>query len=337
MFVFDAHAAVLRSVGARLCEYGKFWISGACRYPTDTAAVSKCPSGLHLIWVDSDTFVFKDIKTQSCSVAHDTYVYDKNNFSVFGGTGSLLSVGARLCDVGKYWVNGACRYPTDKVAVSECPSGSHLIWADSDTFTFKRLATSECYLTHSPYEQDKDIFSVFGGHGLLQTFGTSLKSLDKMRTTKCSGAESGYYRVLADNNTSLIYPDGSDCPTDTSDYIVMNNCQNIDTESTDSDDKMSILHSDNGMCAMICQSGYGIDINGECSQYCYTDDVQRKLHIVHSDKHMRIPMWADALTSPAIHIKFSNNDVCHIGLASGQTSSNALKVRYDQKIYHSTN
>ena len=337
LFVCNAAgAATLLSIGARLCEYGKYYINGACRKMTDSAALSRCSTDSHIVTVDSDTFVFKDVSTSACGVAYDYYTYDKAVFSAFGGTGTLLSIGARLCESGKYWVNGACRYPTDKMAVSACTSGSHLIWADSDTFTFKNLSTDACYATHSPYQHNQDIFMVFGGHGLLQTFGVSMRSLDKMRTTKCSGAPDAYYRFLADDNTSLIYPDGSSCPTDTSEYIVMNNCQNIDTQSTDTENKISILHPDNNMCAMICDAGSGIDINGDCTAYCYTDDVQRKIHVLHDDTHTRIPLWAKKLTTPALHIRFSDNTVCHGNLVPGHTSESSLKVRYEQQTYHTT-
>ena len=333
----NVNAATLLSVGARLCEAGKYWVNGACRNLTDAAALSKCPSGSHLIWADSNTFVFKDISSSSCSTSYNTYLYNKDKFSVFGGTGSLLSVGARLCEAGKYWVNGACRYPTDKVSVSECPSGSHLIWADSDTFAFKNLRTSECYATHSGYSYNKDSFYAFGGHGLLQTFGTSLRSLEKMRTTKCTGASDSYYRVLADTNETIVYPKDSECPGETSEFVVMNNCQNIDTESVEADVELSVLHPGNNLCAVLCESGYGLDVFGKCSPYCLVNKEYKKMHIVNDGRHIRIPLWKEALTTPALHVKLPSNNICHISLDSGAGTVNTLKVRYNNKTYHSIN
>ena len=337
MFVFNANAATLLSVGARLCEYGKYYIKGACRYPTDTAALSRCPSGLHIITADSDTFVFKDVSTSVCDVRYDYYAYDKSIYSAFGGTGSLLSVGTRLCEYGKYYVKGACRYPTDATALSECDTGSHLIWVDNDTFTFKKLATGECYMTHSPYQHNKDIFMAFGGHGLLQTLGIPMRTLSNMRSRECTGAPDGYYRFLSADNESLIYADGDDCPTDTSGFIVMNNCQNIDTKSTDSESKISILYPDNNMCAVLCDAGSGIDVNGECTPFCYTDKIQRKIHVLYEGLTKRIPLWSKKVTTPALNVLLSDNTECYMSLIPGHSSESTLKVQYQNTRYHSEN
>lgn len=166
-------------------------------------------------------------------------------------------------------------------------------------------------------------FSAIGG-----PFGTYAA----MRDNDCLGTMDGFYSIDMNKFARLT---NYQCPTSMSKYDILNDCQNIDMTITDASDTRSPLHPDNYICGVLCDTGLVYTGTGACSSYCVFNDNIQQIHIAHDDTHIQIPLYNDALTTPAIHIQLDSDTVCHMNLST-ETASDVLKVNYKNKIYYST-
>ncbi len=83
-------------------------------------------------------------------------------------------------------------------------------------------------------------------------------------------------------------------------------------------------------CPWVCNSGLGRTAADTCAPLCGAG-----ITTLNTSTGVRVPLFAVANTSPAIHIK-NKNGICHADLIQG-TSENAIHIRYNGITYHTTN
>ena len=162
--------------------------------------------------------------------------------------------------------------------------------------------------------------------------GSSVNTYMTMRDNDCLGTMNGYYAIDMNKFAKI---DDYKCSGTMTPYKILNDCQNIDMSVMDASDVRSPLHPDNYMCAVLCDAGFVYTGSGACSQYCNVDGTIRRFHAQYGDTHIEIPLYSDALTTPAIHIRFSDKQVCHMNLTT-EKQTDALNVLYQNTLYYST-
>ena len=148
----------------------------------------------------------------------------------------------------------------------------------------------------------------------------------------CLGTMDGYYTMNMSQYSKLV---DSQCADGSSEYEILNDCQNIDMSIADASDTRSPLHPDNMMCAVLCNSGSVYSSTGACLEYCHVNGQQKRFHILRDGTHIEFPLWADALTTPAVHIQFEDKTVCHLNLTT-DVKKDALGIKYQDTVYYST-
>ena len=148
----------------------------------------------------------------------------------------------------------------------------------------------------------------------------------------CLGTMDGYYTMNMSQYSKLV---DSKCADGSSEYEILNDCQNIDMSIADASDTRSPLHPDNMMCAVLCNSGSVYSSTGACLEYCHVNGQQKRFHIMRDGTHIEFPLWADALTTPAVHIQFEDKTVCHLNLTT-DVKKDALGIKYQDTVYYST-
>ena len=166
-------------------------------------------------------------------------------------------------------------------------------------------------------------FSAIGG-----PFGTYAS----MRDNDCLGTMDGYYAIDMNKYAKLS---NYKCSGTMTPYEILNDCQNIDMSIADASDTRSPLHPDNYMCGVLCDTGLVYTGTGACSQHCITDGTVRYLHVLRDGTHIKMPLYTDALTTPALHIQLGADTVCHVNLST-ESAPNVINVNYKGKRYYST-
>ena len=164
------------------------------------------------------------------------------------------------------------------------------------------------------------------------TIPSSVNNYKKMLDQDCLGTKDGYYKITMNRFSK---PTDSQCADGTIPYEILNDCQHIDMSVQDETDIRSPLHPDNYMCAVLCDSGFEYSNIGKCLEYCKLDGEVKHFHIQHGDTHIAIPLWKNSYTTPALHIRFSNKQVCHMNLTT-EKKSNTLNVLYQDTVYYGT-
>ena len=159
-----------------------------------------------------------------------------------------------------------------------------------------------------------------------------LNNQAKKLAQDCLGTMDGYYTIAISQYSK---PVDSQCADGSITREILNDCQHIDMSVMDSADIRSPLHPDNIMCAVLCDYGYEYTNTGACLEYCRVDNDIKRLHILRDGERIDLPLWADVHTTPALHIKLSDKQVCHLNLAPG-TAKDTLCIRYQDAVYHST-
>lgn len=154
----------------------------------------------------------------------------------------------------------------------------------------------------------------------------------KMLEQDCLGTMDGYYKITMNR---FAKPTDSQCSEGSIPYHVLNDCQNIDMSVLDSSDIRSPLHPDNYMCAILCNYGFAYSNTGACMEYCKLDGEIKRLRIINDDMNITIPLWKNSYTTPALHIRFSDKQVCHMNLTT-EKQTDALNVLYQNTLYYST-
>ena len=164
------------------------------------------------------------------------------------------------------------------------------------------------------------------------TIPSSVNNYKKMLDQDCLGTKDGYYKITMNRFSK---PTDSQCADGTIPYEILNDCQHIDMSEQDETDIRSPLHPDNYMCAVLCDSGFEYSNIGKCLEYCKLDGEVKRFHIQHGDTHIAIPLWKNSYTTPGVHIRFSNKQVCHMNLTT-EKKSNTLNVLYQDTVYYGT-
>ena len=159
-----------------------------------------------------------------------------------------------------------------------------------------------------------------------------LNNQAKKLAQDCLGTMDGYYTMNMSQYSKLV---DSKCADGSSEYEILNDCQNIDMSIADASDTRSPLHPDNMMCAVLCNSGSVYSSTGACLEYCHVNGQQKRFHIMRDGTHIEFPLWADALTTPAVHIQFEDKTVCHLNLTT-DVKKDALGIKYQDTVYYST-
>ncbi len=160
----------------------------------------------------------------------------------------------------------------------------------------------------------------------------TIQNYANMLNKDCLGTMDGYYTIAISQYSK---PLDSQCADGSITRAILNDCQHIDMSVMDSADIRSPLHPDNYMCAVLCDYGYEYSNTGACLKYCSVDGNIKRLHILRDGERIDLPLWADVHTTPALHIKLSDKQVCHLNLAPG-TAKDTLCIRYQDAVYHST-
>ena len=182
------------------------------------------------------------------------------------------------------------------------------------------IYTSDELDNHYPFE--------IGFSNVPYTVQNYANMLDK----DCLGTMDGYYTI---SMSQYSKPVDSQCADGSITHEILNDCQHIDMSITDASDIRSPLHPDNMMCAVLCDYGFEYSNTGICMEYCRQGDVIKRLHILRDGEQIDFTLWAKAHTTPALHIKLSEKQVCHLNLAPGK-QKDALHIRYQDTDYHST-
>lgn len=89
---------------------------------------------------------------------------------------------------------------------------------------------------------------------------------------------------------------------------------------------------DNPICLWKCDDGFGRTENDTCLPLCTAGITQ-----LHTGTGLVFNIYANKQTSPAIHLKPDDSDtVCYVNLTSG-AGNNAINIRYNDTVYHTTN
>ncbi len=81
-------------------------------------------------------------------------------------------------------------------------------------------------------------------------------------------------------------------------------------------------------CPWACNSGYGQNYANNCVALCAAG-----FGTLRTSTGVSVPLYASAVTSPAIHIKAANGTMCYGNLQSG-SASGAINVKHNDITYH---
>ena len=162
--------------------------------------------------------------------------------------------------------------------------------------------------------------------------GAPMTTYTTMRDNDCLGTMDGYYAVSMNKFAKLS---NYKCTGTMTPYEILNDCQHIDMSITDATDTRSPLHPDNFMCGVLCDTGMVYTGTGACSQYCTFNGKVQRLHILRDGEQIDFPLYTDALTTPAVHIRFSDENTCHLNLST-ESATDVLNINYKGKRYYST-
>ena len=159
----------------------------------------------------------------------------------------------------------------------------------------------------------------------------------KMKENDCIGTMDGYYVTGIEGYSRM---QNAECAQNTEPYVIPNDCQYIDMALNDSSSIHSPLHSENWMCAVLCDTGYVYTGTGACSQYCVTDDKTRRLHVSGAGHNFSVPLYTDKLTQPAMHFKIyekssGEHKMCYMNMLPRQ-GKDKLAVQYYDTVYYSS-
>ena len=182
------------------------------------------------------------------------------------------------------------------------------------------IYTSDELDNHYPFE--------IGFSNVPYTVQNYANMLDK----DCLGTMDGYYTI---SMSQYSKPVDSQCADGSITHEILNDCQHIDMSITDASDIRSPLHPDNFMCGVLCDTGMVYTGTGACSQYCTFNGKVQRLHILRDGEQIDFPLYTDALTTPAVHIRFSDENTCHLNLST-ESATDVLNINYKGKRYYST-
>ena len=291
------------------------------------------------------------------------YIFFCCMFVCAANADDFSAIGAPICGYGKYRQNAKC-YTYDDVNDSICQGRSVSGAACLNVFVNTSSDIDGLY----PFDAGFSVFGyatnfessvneACGGNGVIGTscldqfmdtaaqidgwypftagfsaMGASVSAYSNMRNNDCLGTMDGYYSVEMTKFAKLT---NYQCSGTMSKYEILNDCQNIDMTISDASDTRSPLHPDNYMCGVLCDAGLVYTATGTCSSYCVLNDDTQQLHIMYDDKHVEIPLYTDALTTPAIHLQMSDDMVCHVNLST-KITPDTIRVKYKDKIYYGT-
>ena len=228
---------------------------------------------------------------------------------------SFSAVGAPVCGYGMYRQNGTC-YDYDD---------------ENDTICQGRNISGTSCLNQF-VNTSSEIDGLYPFDAGFSAIGAPMTTYTTMRDNDCLGTMDGYYAVSMNKFAKLS---NYKCTGTMTPYEILNDCQNIDMSITDATDTRSPLHPDNFMCGVLCDAGFIYTATGACSQYCTFNGKVQRLHILRDGEQIDFPLYTDALTTPAVHIRFSDENTCHLNLST-ESATDVLNINYKGKRYYST-
>ena len=278
------------------------------------------------------------------------------------------AIGAPICGYGQYRIGNECySYGSDNYG--ECDGDSVDGAACLNAFTESAIAVPDWYPFSGGYENLGAPFNVetesdiaCGGDGVygaacmhafvessatvstwypfiggFDDLGAPGDAFIKMKENDCIGTMDGYYVTGIEGYSRM---QNAECAQNTEPYVIPNDCQYIDMALNDSSSIHSPLHSENWMCAVLCDTGYVYTGTGACSQYCVTDDKTRRLHVSGAGHNFSVPLYTDKLTQPAMHFKIyekssGEHKMCYMNMLPRQ-GKDKLAVQYYDTVYYSS-
>lgn len=281
----------------------------------------------------------------------------------------FYSFGAPLCGYGQYRYNSQCydiavdnpdaQCMGQTISGTSCLNAVEIVVAreNPEIYPFEAGFSAVGYAT----DTESTVASACGGNGVTGTtclnivtqvaanelpalypfdagfsaVGYAITNYATAQTNDCLGTMTDYY---AFETSAFSKMTNASCASTATRYDIPNDCQYIDTTSTDASDIRSGANPDNWMCGVLCDTGYVYTGTGACSQYCNTDGQNRRLHIMRDGEHFSYPLYTDALTTPAIHLSIPSADglqstTCHVNLLPDR-APNSVVVKYQNKEYH---
>lgn len=167
--------------------------------------------------------------------------------------------------------------------------------------------------------------------------GAPSDTFTKMREKDCLGTMDGFYETGIDWYSSMK---NAACPSGTTNYVIPNDCQYIDTSSTDTTDVHSGAFPENWLCGVLCDTGLHYSGTGACSAFCETDDKVRRFYVRGGKYDFSVPLYVDKLTTPAVNLSIyekstGQRKMCYMNLLPHKGEQNMV-VKHKETVLYSS-
>lgn len=168
---------------------------------------------------------------------------------------------------------------------------------------------------YSVLEIPNDIYPVYNGF----TMGAQVTLCNNgylANGSSCTSYTTGdcptNYQDLSINVNTITKLSNGVCNTGYSKYTINQQCNNNTTDS---------------ICAILCSGGLEYTDVGTCASICPGEHTTLR-----TSTGLVLPMWSEKQITPSLNVQIGEN-VCYVNLVSGQ-KSDAINIKYDNKIYH---
>ena len=327
-------AAYYAAIGAPICGYGMYRIGDTCYKYTD----------------QNDTMCDSDYVTgAACLAAFVESSGEFENLSPFAG--GYTDVGApfnietyadRVC--GGAGVSGAACLAAFVESSGEFITLSPFVGGFGDIgapFQIETYADKVCggegvsgaACLYAFVESSGEIEDWFPFSAGLGDIGSPSDIFTRMKENDCIGTMDGYYTTGIDWFSAR---ENFECPPDSTDFTIANDCQYINMSNRDPNNVHSPLNPENWLCAVLCDTGKMYTSVEKCATPCAVGGKQHRLYV--GDGKYSVPLYMEKLTSPAMHFQFSNQNMCYMNLQPRVLGSSNTKVsvRYNDTTYYSS-
>lgn len=274
-----------------------------------TASAATCPSGFDDVSTNyATTFYAKD--NGVCPDGYETYTAPSTLSFSFGGM--ILPTEPTLCGADAHYVNGECvAYATEN-----CPSGFYKNPENGVTFYAKN--NNICPDGYEIYTHGDNLSFIFNGIiiGSEKTLCASGHYVDGVCSSySSSGCITGYVDAGADGIVAAVDANGS-CPTGYDSLWAYQSCTATTSES---------------LCTTLCNGGMLQTTAGYCAAACSAGFTTLR-----TSTGLIFTTYGTRTTTPSIVVANEAGTQCYVNLAPGSTT-NAIHVRYNDTVYHTTN
>ena len=279
-------------------------------FVANAAHAATCPTGTYVpTGAETDTVVSVDA-TGHCPTGYAVYDAPTQISGYFGG--ALISTDVILCDSGQYMNNGVCT----SYSAGRCDSGYVQVNPDSATISAVD-STGHCMPGFAPSTTPTWMYIISTG-ATLSSGPTLCNSGQYMNNGVCTsydntGCPSGWINYVSGTTDTFVPTASGACGTN---YL----------STTDFADCKSPGNSD--FCGAFCSAGESLTYGGTCVPLCGIGVTE-----FHAG-NLVFPIYAQKTTSPALHLKIGNSEICYVNLAPG-TASGALNIsKSNGETYH---